>query len=118
LAEEHWDIASSDDDDWEVEIEQIDSEVVDIYLEDMGLWHRGNRDEGKGAVRKVKTSWNLQRADCSPSLFFDFRFPLSTLARNFVERLQNGEHADPHIKSLVGCSGCFEEGAGFFHAME
>jgi hypothetical protein len=36
LAEEHhWDIASSDADDGEVEIDQID--IEDIYLEDMGL---------------------------------------------------------------------------------
>jgi hypothetical protein len=35
LAEEHWDIASSDVDDRDVEIDQID--IEDIYLEDIGL---------------------------------------------------------------------------------
>ena len=35
LAEEHWDVASSDADDRDVEIDQISDE--DIYPEDMGL---------------------------------------------------------------------------------
>jgi len=48
----------------------------------------------KGQQEKAKASRNLQRADCSPSLF-DIKFPLSTLARNFVKRLNNRGHAEP-----------------------
>jgi hypothetical protein len=50
LADEHWDIASEDADNRDVEIDQID--IEDIYLEDTRLKYHRNMDEWKRGNKK------------------------------------------------------------------
>ena len=77
----------------------------------VSLCYHGNMDEWKRGNKKKLKHQGIYKGRTVVLLFcFDFNFPLSTLARNFVDRLKERGTCGTSCRKLDGIFGLFRRG--------